>query len=105
LQRTTDGYLEGAPEFVMEIAASSASYDLHDKLETYRQAGVPEYVVWRVIDEQMDWFRLHDGAYVRVEPNEDGVIESTSFPGLRLSIPALPTGDRAALLAALESRS
>lgn len=105
LHRTTDGYLEGAPEFVMEIAASSASYDLHDKLEAYRLAGVPEYVVWRVIDEQFDWFRLRDGAYVRVELNADGVIESTSFPGLRLSIPAMVTGNRAAILAALERRT
>ena len=101
LKRTSDGYLEGAPEFVMEVAASSASYDLHDKLEAYRLAGVPEYAVWRVIDEQFDWFRLRDGAYVWVEPNEDGVIESAVFPGLRLSIPALLAGDRAAILAAL----
>ena len=105
LQRTSDGYLEGAPEFVMEIAASSASYDLHDKLEAYRLAGVPEYVVWRVIDERFDWFRLNAGVYVRIEPNEDGVIESAVFPDLRLSIPALLSGDRAAILAALERRS
>jgi Uma2 family endonuclease len=105
LHRTTDGYLEGAPEFVMEIAASSASYDLHDKLEAYRLAGVPEYVVWRVIDKQFDWFRLNAGAYVRAEPNGDGVVESAVFPGLRLSIPALLAGDRAAILSALESRS
>jgi Uma2 family endonuclease len=105
LQRTTDGYLEGAPEFVMEVAASSASYDLHDKLEAYRLAGVPEYVVWRVIDQQIDWFRLNAGDYVRVEPNDDGVIESVVFPGLRLSCPAMLAGDRAAILAALESNN
>src|SRR5262245_1101 len=28
-----EGYLTGAPELVVEIAASSASYDLHDKLD------------------------------------------------------------------------
>ena len=27
-----DDYIEGAPELIVEIAASSASYDLHDKL-------------------------------------------------------------------------
>lgn len=42
---TPDGYIEGAPELVMEIAASSASYELHDKMEAYRRAGVPEYIV------------------------------------------------------------
>jgi Uma2 family endonuclease len=105
LRRTTDGYLQGAPEFVMEIAASSAPYDLHDKLEAYRLAGVPEYVVWRVIDRQIHWLRLRDGVCVRIEPDKYGVIESTSLPGLRLSIPALLAGDRAAILSALESRT
>ena len=51
---TEDSYIEGAPELVVEVAASSVSYDLHDKKDAYRQAGVPEYVVWRALDEQID---------------------------------------------------
>ena len=66
---TEDHYLEGPPELVLEIAASSASYDLYDKKESYRRAGVPEYVVWRVLDTAIDWFRLQGGDYVRVEPD------------------------------------
>ncbi len=31
-QITADDYLEGAPELIVEVAASSASYDLHEKL-------------------------------------------------------------------------
>ena len=34
-----DGYLEGAPELVVEVAASSASIDMHDKLRVYRRNG------------------------------------------------------------------
>lgn len=98
---TPDGYLEGAPEFVAEVAASSASYDLHDKMEMYRRAGVLEYVVWRVFDGALDWFELRDGAYVRREPDADGVIESRVFPGLRLPVGALLAGDYAAVLAAV----
>jgi Uma2 family endonuclease len=49
-------YLEGAPELVVEIASSSVSYVLHDKLEMYEQKGVQEYIVWRVLDNQIDWF-------------------------------------------------
>ena len=37
---TPNDYLEGAPEFIVEIAASSASIDLHDKFKVYRRAGV-----------------------------------------------------------------
>jgi Uma2 family endonuclease len=37
---TEDDYVEGAPELIAEIAASSASYDLNDKLNAYRRNGV-----------------------------------------------------------------
>lgn len=95
---TDDGYVEGAPQLVVEVAASSVSYDLHDKMEAYRRNGVREYVVWRVLDEAIDWFRLRDGAYVRLEPDADGVIESEEYPGLRLHLPSMLAGDRAAVL-------
>ena len=98
---TEDGYLQGPPDLVVEVAASSASYDLHDKKEVYRRAGVPEYVAWRIIDGEIDWFDLQDGVYVRREPDADGIIESRGFPGLRLAVPALLAGDHAAILAAL----
>jgi Uma2 family endonuclease len=101
---TETGYLEGAPPLVAEVAASSASYDLHDKKDAYRRAGVAEYIVWRVLDKQVDWFRLDGGEYVPIEPNRDGVLESVRFPGLRLSVPALLAGDRAGLLAVLQRR-
>jgi Uma2 family endonuclease len=37
-----DDYLEGSPELIVEVAASSASYDLHVKREVYRRNGVQE---------------------------------------------------------------
>src|SRR5438309_1866698 len=40
-----DGYIEGGPELAGEIAASSASIDLHDKLHAYERNGIREYVV------------------------------------------------------------
>ncbi|MGH2600061.1 MAG: Uma2 family endonuclease, partial [Dehalococcoidia bacterium] len=77
------GYIEGAPELIVEIAASSASYDLHDKMEAYRKAGVEEYVVWQVFEKRIDRLRLSNGVSVPLQPNADGVIESEVFPGLR----------------------
>jgi hypothetical protein len=38
-----DDYIEGGPELIAEIAASSAAYDLHDKLRAYRRNQVQEY--------------------------------------------------------------
>ena len=97
-----DDYLDGAPELVVEIAASSVSYDLHDKLRVYRRNGVREYVVWRVHDRQIDWFALADDEYRRLEPDADGILHSTVFPGLRLAGEALLAGDVATVLTELQ---
>ncbi len=97
------GYLEGAPQLVVEVAASTASYDLHDKKQAYLRNNVREYLVWRVLDEALDWFRLLDGDYRKIEPDERGVIESTEFPGLRLNVPKLLAGDMAGVLAELQA--
>ncbi len=98
-----DDYIAGPPEFVVEIAASSASYDLHDKLAAYRDAGVKEYVVWRVLDGQLDWFVLTNGAYVKQGPNTDGILESAQFPGLRLHLPSLLQENAAAVFQTLHA--
>lgn len=98
----SDDYIEGTPELIVEIAASSASYDLHDKLNVYRRNGVQEYIVWRIFDHQLDWFKLNEGQYVPLTPDENGVIRSEIFPGLQLDIMALLDGDLAQVLAKLQ---
>lgn len=94
-----DDYIEGAPELVVEIAASSASIDLHDKKRVYRRNGVQEYIVWQIYDGRITWFYLNEGAYQELTPDEDGIIRSRVFPGLWLAAAALLTGDLAAVLA------
>ncbi len=98
-----DDYLEGAPELVIEIAASSASIDLHDKLKVYRRNGVQEYIVWQVYDKRVDWFELQDGEYLPLARDEEsGAHKSKVFPGLYLSAKALLDGDLAGVLAELQ---
>lgn len=97
-----DDYVEGAPELIVEIAASSASYDLHQKLNVYRRNQVQEYLVWRVNDGEFDWFRLTEGEYIQLKSNADGVICSEFFPGLWLDKAALLSGDLAKVLAILQ---
>lgn len=99
--RPTESAIQGTPEFVFEVAASSAAYDLHQKFDVYERNQVPEYVVWQVFENKLDWFVLRDGRYVSVEPGTDGIIESEQFPGLRLHVPSLLGGDLAGVLAAL----
>jgi Uma2 family endonuclease len=102
LRINDEGYLEGAPDLVVEITASTASYDLGAKKEAYRRNGVPEYVAWRAEDRAIDWFVLRNGVYERLEPDADGIIESINFPGLRLDVAAMLAGDRARILAELQ---
>ena len=71
---------------------SSVSCDLHGKLRAYQDAGVQEYIVWRVRDGELDWFELRGGQYVKLGPDESGVIESRIIPGLKLWVPALLAG-------------
>ncbi len=96
--RTVGGYVEQGPELVAEVAASSASYDLHDKLNVYRRNGVREYVVWRVWDRVIDWFVLREGRYEPLPQAPRGLYQSEIFPGLWLDSSALLRGDLSGVL-------
>ncbi len=97
-----DDYIEGAPELIVEIAASSASYDLHDKLRVYRRNGVREYIVWCTYSQQIDWFSLEDGQYKPQSPDASGILRSRQFPGLWLAASALLAGHLAEVLQTLQ---
>jgi Uma2 family endonuclease len=97
-----DDYVEGAPELVEEIASSSVSYDLGKKLHSYRRNGVREYIVWRVLDREIDWFVLDLGRYEPLRPATDGLLRSRVFPGLWLDPAALIRGDLATVLAVVQ---
>lgn len=99
---TKQGYVDGAPEFAAEIAASSASYDLHVKLAAYQRAGVREYLVWRVHDKAVDWFSLRSRKYSPLPTDDEGVVRSGVFPGLWLDIPSLLRRNMAAVLRCLQ---
>ncbi len=97
-----DGYVEGAPELIVEIAASTVSIDLHDKLKAYRRNQVQEYLVWRVDDNEIDWFRLKEEKYIKLQADEKGIIESEIYAGLWLDINALLRRDVARVLEVLQ---
>lgn len=99
---SADRYLEGAPELVVEIAASSVANDLYDKKKAYRRNGVKEYIVWQVLDQKLDWFILRDGKYESLEQDEAGITRSQVFPGLWLAVSALLAGDMVKVLAVVQ---
>ena len=99
---TEDDYLEGPPELIVEIAASSAAYDMHAKRRVYARNGVQEYLVAQMYEQRLDWFVLREGVYEALTPGEDNILRSERFPGLWLQPAAFWAGDLAGLLAVLQ---
>ena len=97
-----DGYITGAPELIVEIAASTVSYDLHAKKRTYERNGVKEYIVWRTLDQQIDWFVLENREYKNLDPDASGIMHSLEFEGLRLNVSAILSGDMSTVLKTLQ---
>ena len=100
---TSDDYIEGPPELIVEVAASSATYDLREKKTVYQRNGVQEYLVWQIYERRLDWFYLHNDEYEQLQPDTEGIIRSRIFPGLHLDMPALLAGDLARVLAIVQA--
>ena len=98
-----DDFLVGAPELIVEVVDNREVYDLQDKIDVYRAKNIQELCLWRVAEEQFDWFRLAGDEYQRITPDEKGVIASSTFPGLWLNVTALLAGDLIAVMADLQA--
>lgn len=95
-------YLRAPVELVAETAHTSASYDLHSKLNAYRRKGVREYLVHVVHSREVRWFFLdEEDEYSQIQPDARGVLRSRVFPGLWLDTRAFVGGDGARVLATL----
>ncbi len=99
---TPDDYLEGAPEFIGEIASSSESIDLHTKKRDYEQAGVKEYLVIALRQKKIIWFINRSGRFEELQAQPDGFYHSELFPGLWLDPIAFTALDGRRLLNALQ---
>ena len=99
---SADDYIEGSPELIVEIAASSAAIDRGAKKQVYRRNGVQEYVIWQSYDNQLEWFALVDGEYQPLAPDPDGILRSRVFPGLWLEVDALLSHQMARVLEVLQ---
>ena len=99
---TTDDYLEGTPELIVEIAASSVAYDLGTKRNVYRRNGVAEYIVLIPYEQSVQWLAWADGEYGELPTDEQGIIRSRIFPGLWFSPAHFWANDLPGLLACLQ---
>jgi hypothetical protein len=64
---------------------------------------VREYLVWRTLEGQLDWFVLDQDEYRSNAPAGQGVVRSPHFPGLALAVEALLEHDAAKVLDVLQT--
>ena len=91
--RTSDLYIAGPPEFVIEISYSSLRLDLTQKREAYARNGILEYLVFDVRGDRFHWFDLAAGEDLPAPP--DNVFRIRQFPGLWVDGQAVIHGDLA----------
>jgi hypothetical protein len=84
------------------VTASTVSFDLRAKLNTYRRDGVREYLVYRVYDCEFDLFVLRDGEYVRFNPDARNIYRSEVFAGRWLKADAFVAANLAEVLSVLK---
>jgi Uma2 family endonuclease len=97
-----DTYLHGIPELLTEVSRSSASYDLHLKLDLYENAKIPESLANLLFEREIRWHILVDGRYQQMPADADGLWRSRIFPGLWLDGNSLLSGDLHQVLARLQ---
>jgi Uma2 family endonuclease len=85
----SDGFIEGPPELIGEVVPDHRYYALHEKMDVFARSGVQEYVVWRVMEKQVDVFHLRERQYRHIRPDSDGLVKSKVFPGLWIDVLAL----------------
>jgi Uma2 family endonuclease len=93
-------YLVGPPELVVEIAHSTVAIDMNAKREDYLAAGVQEYLVLCIEEQEIHWW--HFPSKRKLKPGKDGLWKSRVFPGLWVDGPALLRRDSQQLVATLQ---
>jgi Putative restriction endonuclease len=93
-------FLVGAPELIAEVAHSSLAIDMGRKRQDYLAAGVQEYVVLCVEEQELHWF--HFPSRRKLKSDRNGLWKSRVFPGLWIAGTALIAQDSAGLIAAVQ---
>ena len=95
-----EDYIVGAPELLAEIAYSTVSLAMHLKKADYKRAGVQEYIVVCVEEQELHWFDFKSGGIIL--PDSKGISRSRVFPGLWIDGRALLARESSRVLKALK---
>lgn len=95
-------YFEGPPNFILEIHEDTKSKFIKERKELFSKAGVQEYLIVNDKLTKIEWNRLVDTKFKKIKPDREGIIKSSSLPGLWIPIPALKKRDNWAIMACIE---
>jgi Uma2 family endonuclease len=101
----SSGLLLGAPELVVEVAASTITKDRGPKFRLYEKAGCLEYLLWNTDSNTIAWFFNNHGTFEEIPHDELGIFRSKTFPGLWLDGYALMQGRVTDVIATLQQGS
>lgn len=95
-------YFEGPPNFILDIHQDSKSDFIQGRKEVFSSSGVKEYLVVNEELTKIEWNRLNGSKYLNIEPDQEGMIKSTSLPGLWMPIDALKKRDYWTIMACID---
>ena len=78
---------DGPADLVVEVVSpSSRQTDRRDKFHEYEAAGIEEYWIVDPDRREAEFYRLTDGRYRSVMPDEEGRVHSSALPGFYLRV-------------------
>lgn len=86
---SADDYLVGPAELLVEIANSSVSIDRNAKFLNYERAGVLEYLIVIVQNQEVEWYTRVRDRFEALKQDAAGLLKSRVFPGLWLDPTAI----------------
>lgn len=97
-----ENYFDGPPNFILEIHEDTKSKFVKERKELFASAGVQEYLIVNESLTKVEWNRLNGAKFKKIKPDREGIIKSTSLPGLWIPIAALKKRDNWAIMACIE---
>jgi Uma2 family endonuclease len=95
-RETPEDYVQGPPELMVEVSHSTKVLDLRHKRRDYEKAGVLEYMVLSVEEQELYWWHFPSGGTIK--PDRRGILRSREFPGLWIHRRALLARDTKKLI-------
>ena len=97
-----NNYFVGPPNFVLDIHENTKSQFIKERKNLFANSGVQEYLIVNESQSKIEWNRLVNKKFKKIKPDKEGIIKSTSLPGLWMPIKALKKRDNWQIMACIE---